>query len=81
MPVCAMPNSDGFIAIVEGVELSSCSGYVMTTVQEYNALYEYTQLTGVEISQYFGLGFSLVFVGGYLLTYGISAALKVIRLL
>lgn len=62
MPVCALPNADGFLAVVPDIEAASCSGYVMVTAQEYDTLMSYTQLTPGEISQAFGLGFTLVFL-------------------
>ncbi|MFM2592380.1 single-stranded DNA-binding protein [Vibrio harveyi] len=81
MPVCALPNADGFLAVVSGIDASSCSGYVMVTAQEYANLMDYTQVTPNEISQAFGFGFTLVFAGGYLSTYAIKMAIRVIRLL
>ncbi|EJG1656755.1 single-stranded DNA-binding protein, partial [Vibrio parahaemolyticus] len=53
MPVCALPNADGFLAVVPDIEAASCSGYVMVTAQEYDTLMSYTQLTPGEISQAF----------------------------
>ncbi|WP_140301388.1 single-stranded DNA-binding protein, partial [Vibrio parahaemolyticus] len=75
------PNADGFLAVVPDIEAASCSGYVMVTAQEYDTLMSYTQLTPGEISQAFGLGFTLVFVGGYLSTYAIKMAIRLIKLL
>ncbi|EGR1299336.1 single-stranded DNA-binding protein, partial [Vibrio alginolyticus] len=51
------------------------------TAQEYDTLMSYTQLTPGEISEAFGLGFTLVFVGGYLSTYAIKMAIRLIKLL
>ncbi|EIC9816506.1 MULTISPECIES: single-stranded DNA-binding protein [Vibrio harveyi group] len=81
MPVCALPNADGFLAVVPDIEAASCRGYVMVTAQEYDTLMSYTQLTPGEISQAFSLGFTLVFVGGYLSTYAIKMAIRLIKLL
>ena len=39
MPVCAMPNSDGFLAVVPELEVSSCTGYVMMSAEEYDFRY------------------------------------------
>ncbi|MDF5451805.1 single-stranded DNA-binding protein, partial [Vibrio parahaemolyticus] len=64
MPVCALPNADGFIAVVPEVDAASCSGYVMVTAQEYGSLMDFTQFTCPEVSQMFGLGFCLVCFGG-----------------
>lgn len=81
MPVCAMPNSDGFLAVVTELEVTSCSGYVMMSSEEYDFVMAYTQITSSEMATYFAGGFALVFVFGFLQTYGIKAALKVIRLI
>ncbi|OBT16570.1 single-stranded DNA-binding protein [Vibrio tasmaniensis] len=81
MPVCAMPNSDGFLAVVPELEVTSCSGYVMVSAEEYDFVMAYTQITSSEMATYFAGGFALVFVFGFLQTYGIKAALKVIRLI
>ncbi|TOI47095.1 single-stranded DNA-binding protein, partial [Vibrio parahaemolyticus] len=27
MPVCSLPNADGFLAVVPDIEAASCSGY------------------------------------------------------
>ncbi|MBM5249706.1 single-stranded DNA-binding protein, partial [Vibrio parahaemolyticus] len=48
MPVCALPNADGFIAVVPEFDAASCSGYVMVTAQEYGSLMDFTQVTGPE---------------------------------
>lgn len=81
MPVCAIPNSDGFLAVVPELDVSSCSGYVMLTAQEYDYFMAYTQVTSTEMAKYFVGGFSLVFVFGFLSTYGIKAAIKLIKLI
>ncbi|MGF1837618.1 single-stranded DNA-binding protein [Vibrio atlanticus] len=81
MPVCAIANSKGFLAVVPSVDVSSCSGYLMLKPDEYEFMMSYTQITSTEIATYFAGGFSLVFVFGFLSTYGIKAALKVIRLI
>ena len=81
MPVCAIPNSDGFLAVVPELDVSLCSGYVMLTTQEYDYFMAYTQVTSTEMAKYFVGGFSLVFVFGFLLTYGIKAAIKLIKLI
>ncbi|ELE6596799.1 single-stranded DNA-binding protein [Vibrio parahaemolyticus] len=81
MPVCALPNADGFLAVLPEIDTTSCSGYVMVTAQEYGALMDFTQVTGSEATQMFGLGFSLVFFGGFISTYVINVALRLIRLI
>ncbi|HCG9215552.1 single-stranded DNA-binding protein [Vibrio parahaemolyticus] len=81
MPVCALPNADGFIAVVPEVDAASCSGYVMVTAQEYGSLMDFTQVTGSEATQMFSLGFSLVFFGGFISTYAIKMAIRLIKLL
>ncbi|EGR2998727.1 single-stranded DNA-binding protein, partial [Vibrio parahaemolyticus] len=56
-------------------------GYVMVTAQEYGSLMDFTQVTGPEATQMFSLGFSLVFFGGFISTYAIKMAIRLIKLL
>ncbi|MDK9765127.1 single-stranded DNA-binding protein [Vibrio sp. D420a] len=81
MPVCAIPNADGFIAAVPELEVSTCSGFVMMSADEYQYVMAYTQITSTEMATYFAGGFALVFVFGFLQTYAVKAALRVIRLI
>lgn len=82
MPVCMLPNSEGFLAVVPDVQLEDCTnGYVAVTVQDYDFMMSYTQVTGAEITEAFGFGFAAVFTVGYLSTYAVKAALKLIRLI
>ncbi|MFH4666645.1 single-stranded DNA-binding protein [Vibrio cidicii] len=81
MPVCALPNSQGFLAVTE-VPLSECDGgYVAVTVQDYDYLMSYTRITPADAGEAFGYGFALVFGVGYLGTYAIYIAKKVINLI
>ena len=80
MPACAQPNHQGFLHVAN-MDIESCTGYVMVTLEEYNLLMDYTQVTPIEAAEYFGMGFSLVFVFGYLMTLGVKVAKNVIELL
>lgn len=81
MPVCMLPNSEGFVAVVPDVQLEDCTGgYVAVTVEDYNLMMSYTQITGAEITSAFGFGFAAVFAVGYLGTYAVKVALKLIRM-
>jgi len=81
MPTCALPNNQGFLHVVNLDDVANCTGYVMVNLDEYNLIMDYTQVTALEIAEHFTVGFSLVFVFGYLMTLGIKAAIKVIELL
>jgi|TARA_Y100000588_G_C14207886_1_gene905401 hypothetical protein len=81
MPVCALPNADGFLAVVPELDVTDCAGYVMMSASDYQYFMAYTQITATEIATYFAGGFALVFVFGFLQTYAIKAALRVIRLI
>lgn len=80
MPVCALTNNEGFL-YASTADVSTCAGYVMVSVEEYNFLMDYTQVTALEIATHFSGGFSLVFVFGYLLTLGIKAGKQIIDLM
>lgn len=80
MPACAVPNSQGFLAVVD-VDVNACTGFIVTTTQEYLYLTDYTQITPLEVSQAVGFGFTLIVGLGYLSTYGVQLALRIIRLL
>ncbi|QNE01028.1 single-stranded DNA-binding protein [Vibrio vulnificus] len=81
MAVCALPNAQGFLAVTE-VPLPECDGgYVAITVQDYDYLMSYTRITPSEAGEAFGYGFALVFGFGYLTTYAVYIAKKVINLI
>ncbi len=79
MAVCALPNAQGFLAVTD-VPTAECTGYIVTTSQEYAHLMTYTQITALEVASYFTLGFSLVF-GMHLLTLSVNVGIKLIKLL
>jgi len=81
MPVCLTVNSQGFLNINSGESLETCTGYIALTKQDYDLFMDYRQVTGSEISTAFGFGFTLVFVGGHLSTYGVKVALRLIRMI
>ncbi|CAK3687853.1 single-stranded DNA-binding protein [Vibrio splendidus] len=78
MTACIVPNSQGFLAVTE-TAASECTGFIAVTAQEYFTLMTYTQLTNSEMTEAFGTGFALVFVGGYLLTYVVHVATQLIN--
>ncbi len=80
MPVCALPNADGFIAVVPEVDAASCSGYVMVTAQEYGSLMDFTQVTGLKLLKCLASVF-LGFLWGFISTYAIKMAIRLIKLL
>ncbi|MBF9000487.1 single-stranded DNA-binding protein [Vibrio nitrifigilis] len=81
MSVCLIPNSDGFLAVTD-TSLEDCgdsSGYIGITVDEYNTLSSYTQITAADAGSAFSFGFFAVFAVGYLSTYAIKIAIRLIR--
>ncbi|MDG3085468.1 single-stranded DNA-binding protein [Vibrio hannami] len=80
MPKC-LGDYGGYLYVNSQTPIEYCNGYIALTAADYNELMDYTQVTAEEITSYFSLGFALVFVGGYLMTFAIRAALQVVRLI
>ncbi|KAB0289282.1 single-stranded DNA-binding protein [Vibrio fortis] len=80
MPKCALPNDNGFLALVE-TSVESCSGVIVITASDYEYLMGFTQVTAIEATAAFGGAFSLVFVSGFAITYAVKMAVKLIKIL
>ncbi|MGR5558153.1 single-stranded DNA-binding protein [Vibrio fortis] len=80
MPKCALPNDNGFLALVE-TSVESCSGVIVITASDYEYLMGFTQVTAIEATVAFSGAFSLVFVSGFAMSYVVKMAIKLIRLL
>ncbi|EGQ9207027.1 single-stranded DNA-binding protein [Vibrio cholerae] len=81
MPVCALPNSQGFLAVTDK-PLNEChGGYVAVTIQDYDYLMSYTRITPTDAGLAFSFGFMAVFALGYLSTYAVYVGKKLINLL
>ncbi len=83
MAACVYANSSGFLQVVSGTTIESCTGeaYVMMTRNDYETLLDYGRVTAGEITEAFGFGFAAVFAVGWGSTYAVRIALKLIRLL
>lgn len=80
MPKCALPNDNGFLALVE-TSVESCSGVIVITASDYEYLMGFTQVTAIEATVAFSGAFSLVFVSGFAMSYVVKMAIKLIKIL
>lgn len=80
MPQCAVPNENGFLAVVD-TAIESCGGVVVITADDYQYLMGFTEVTAIEATAVFGGAFSLVFVSGFAMSYAVKMAIKLIKIL
>lgn len=80
MPKCALPNEDGFLALVD-TSVESCTGVIVITASDYDYLMGFTQVTPIEATAAFSGAFSLVFVSGFAMSYAIKMVIKLIKIL
>lgn len=79
MPVCVAP-ANGYLKIVP-VAVEQCQAYVLVTQSEYSDWMTTLELSPSTISSAFGFGLSAVLITGYLSSYGVGLAKKLIRLI
>ena len=80
MPKCALPNENGFLALVD-TSVESCTGVIVITASDYEYLMGFTQVSSIEATAVFGGAFSLVFVSGFAMSYAIKMVIKLIKIL
>ncbi|WP_434998673.1 single-stranded DNA-binding protein [Vibrio scophthalmi] len=80
MPSCVMANAQGFLAVVS-TDIAQCTGFIVVTPAEYEYVMGYTQITAIEATAAFSGAYSLVFVSGFLTTYVVKVAIKLVKLL
>ncbi|WP_157372617.1 single-stranded DNA-binding protein [Photobacterium marinum] len=78
MPTCVNTNAQGYLRI-ENIPVAQCDGYVMVTKAEYDTWLSTWELSPAEISSAFTFGLGAILVTGYLSSYGVGLAKKLIR--
>ncbi|OED70985.1 hypothetical protein [Vibrio crassostreae] len=80
MPKCALPNENGFLALVD-TSVESCTGVIVITASDYEYLMGFTQVSAIEATAVFSGAFSLVFVSGFAMSYAIKMVIKLVKIL
>ncbi len=78
MAQCVDFTSEGFLR-KSGTE--NCEAYVLVSSSEYADMVAHQSVSASEASVAIGFGFAVVFGIGFLPTYGVAVAKRVIRLL
>ncbi|WP_260261724.1 single-stranded DNA-binding protein [Vibrio intestinalis] len=84
MAICVEISPDHGNVLYATTELdgaSSCSAYVLVSSSEYDSLLTHKSLTPLDVSAAVGFGFTVVFGLGYLSTYGVALAKRLIKLI
>lgn len=82
MVACVSSSQDGFLYIVPANQDNNCeSEYIMLTTQDYGNMMNYTRLDAATITESFSYGFAAVLFAGFISTYAIKIALRVVRLI
>lgn len=77
MSVCVEITSEGFLKTT-GTEL--CSSFVLVSSAEYQNLSSHQSVSAQDASMAIGFGFAVVLGLGYLSTYGVALAKRLINL-
>lgn len=78
MPICVDVTSEGFL---HKTDTENCQAYVLVSTSEYADLSAHKSVSAQEASIAIGFGFAVVFGIGYLPTYGVAVAKRLINLL
>ena len=78
MPACVDFTTEGYL---KKIESDDCQAYVLVSSSEYADLAAHKSVSAQDAATAITFGFSLVFGLGFLATYGVAVAQRVIKLI